>query len=74
MQKISLSEYYCIPGDRQRRLAELLQRPSARKGTRAEDALTVVGVDTYNRRLKLVRIGSNITMDMTERKYHVVEY
>jgi hypothetical protein len=44
------------------------------KGTRAEDALTVVGVDTYNRRLKLVRIGSNITMDMTERKYHVVEY
>ena len=44
------------------------------KGTKSEDAITVMSVDTINKRLKLVRVGSNITMDMTERKYNVINY
>ena len=44
------------------------------KGTKAEDAITVISVDTINRRLKLVRVGSDFTVDMIERKSNVVEY
>ena len=44
------------------------------KGTRAEDAITVMSVATDKRQIRLVRIGSNITMDMVERKYCVIEY
>ena len=44
------------------------------KGTRAEDAITVMSVATDKRQIRLVRIGSNITMDMVERRFCVIEY
>ena len=44
------------------------------KGTKSEDAITVLSVDTFNKRLKLVRVGSDFTMDMTERKFNVISY
>ena len=44
------------------------------KGTKSEDAITVISVDTINKRLKLVRVGSDITMDMVERKYNIIDY
>lgn len=44
------------------------------KGTRAEDALTVMSVAREKREIRLVRIGSNMTMDMTERTYTVIPY
>lgn len=44
------------------------------KGTRAEDAITVMSVATDKRQIRLVRVGSNITMDMVERKYCVIDY
>ena len=47
--------------------------PRAR-GTKAEDLLTVLSFDTEKRKIRLVRIGSNMTVDMTERTYYVVEY
>ena len=43
-------------------------------GTKAEDLLTAVSIHTEKRQIRLVRIGSNFTVDMTERTYHVVEY
>lgn len=44
------------------------------RGTKLQDCLTVCSIDTEKRLLKLVRVGSNITVDLTERKYLVVKY
>jgi hypothetical protein len=44
------------------------------EGTKAEDLLTVCSIDTAKREIRLVRVGSNITMEMTERTYTVVKY
>ena len=38
-------------------------------GIKSEDCLTVVGIDTYRSLLKLVRIGSNVSMNMVNRSY-----
>ena len=38
------------------------------------DAITVMAIDTTNRMVKLVRIGSNITTDMTDRKMIAISY
>ena len=43
-------------------------------GTKAEDLLTAVSIHPERREIRLVRIGSNFTVDMNERTYHVVEY
>ena len=42
--------------------------------TKSEDALTVMSVNTERRQIRLVRIGSDMTMDMVERKYFVINY
>lgn len=44
------------------------------KGTKAEDLLTTVSIDTAKRQIRLVRIGSNMTIDLRERTYHIVQY
>ena len=44
------------------------------KGPKAEDLFTVLSFDTEKRKIRLVRIGSNITVDMTDRTYYVMEY
>lgn len=44
------------------------------RDTKAEDCLTVAAVDTENRKLHLVRVGSNITSDLVERKFLTLEY
>lgn len=44
------------------------------EGTRQQDCLTVCSVDTENRLVKFIRVGSNITVNLTERKYLVVKY
>jgi hypothetical protein len=43
-------------------------------GTKAEDLLTAVSIHPERREIRLVRIGSNFTVDMAERTYHVVKY
>ncbi len=43
-------------------------------GTKAEDCLTVFSVDTANRKIRLVRVGSNVTVDMRERKFKELSY
>lgn len=43
-------------------------------GCKAEDCLTVVSLDTANRKVNLVRIGSNITTAMTERIMEALSY
>lgn len=43
-------------------------------GTKAEDVLTVFSLHTEKRQIRLVRIGSNFTMDMRERTYKLIEY
>lgn len=43
-------------------------------GTKAEDCLTAVTIDTQERKVKLVRIGANFTMDMERREFAVVGY
>ena len=37
-------------------------------GTKTEDAITVVSVDVANNKVKMTRVGSNITFDFIERK------
>lgn len=44
------------------------------EGTKAEDLLTVVSVHTEKREIRLVRIGSNFTMNMKERTYYILKY
>ena len=44
------------------------------EGTKAEDCLTVLSLDTQKREIRLVRIGSNFTMEMKERRYFVIYY
>lgn len=43
-------------------------------GTKTEDCMTVVGVDTARRLVKLVRVGSNVTMSMTKRGMIALSY
>lgn len=45
-----------------------------RKGTKAEDCLTVMAVDYKNRHVCLVRIGSNFTNTMTDRTFIRISY
>ncbi len=42
--------------------------------TKSEDALTVMSVCTNIREIRLVRVGSNFTVDMTPRVYYTVKY
>ena len=44
------------------------------EGTKAEDLLTVVSIHTEKREIRLVRIGSNFTMNMKERMYYTLAY
>ena len=44
------------------------------RGTKSADALTVFAVDTANRKIKLVRIGSTVTEDFNERRCGILEY
>ncbi len=44
------------------------------RGTKAEDCLTVVALDSAHRKLHLVRVGSNFTMDLTDRTYMTMKY
>lgn len=43
-------------------------------GTKSEDCLTVFTIDTNKRKIRLVRVGSNFTVDMKERTYTVIDY
>jgi hypothetical protein len=42
--------------------------------TKAEDCLTVLAVNTINREICLVRVGSNVTCRMTDRTYIAIPY
>lgn len=44
------------------------------EGTKAEDCLTVLSLDSKKREIRLVRIGSDFTMEMKERRYFVINY
>ena len=43
-------------------------------GTKSEDAVTVVSFDTDNKNVNLVRIGSNITVNMVKRDFISIPY
>lgn len=44
------------------------------EGTKAEDLLTTLSLDTEKREIRLVRIGSNFTVELKERTYYVTKY
>ncbi len=44
------------------------------EGTKAEDCLTVLGIDTKHRRINMVRIGANVTNTMVDRTFTSVTY
>lgn len=44
------------------------------KNMKSEDCLTVLGIDTAQRLVKLVRVGSNVTMRMTKRDMLAISY
>lgn len=43
-------------------------------GTKTEDALSTIAIDTENRTVRLVRIGSTFTTAMTEREFYKFSY
>lgn len=43
-------------------------------GTKSEDAITVMSVHPEKRQIRLVRIGSNFTLDLEERTHTVISY
>ena len=43
-------------------------------GTKAEDAITVLGINTINKTVNLVRIGANVTNDMVNRSFIALPY
>ncbi len=47
--------------------------PRARD-TKAEDCVTVMAVDTAKRKIHLVRVGSNITLDLEDRTHFTLNY
>jgi hypothetical protein len=44
------------------------------EGTKSQDLLTAVSVCTDKKEIRLVRIGSNFTMDMRDRTYITIPY
>lgn len=44
------------------------------EGTKAEDCLTVLTVDTENNTVYLVRVGSNVTYELKERTFYSFKY
>ena len=44
------------------------------QGTKAEDCITVLTVDMQKRCIYLVRVGSNITVDMKQRTFTAIQY
>ena len=44
------------------------------EGTKAEDLLTAISLHTKKREIRLVRIGSNYTLDLEERMYKIIDY
>lgn len=44
------------------------------EGTKAEDCLTVLAVDTENNTVYLVRVGSNVTYELKERTFYSFKY
>ena len=44
------------------------------RDTKAEDCITVLTVDPEKRRIHLVRVGSNITLDLVERTHTTITY
>lgn len=44
------------------------------RGTRSEDAITAVTVDTTERKIRLVRFGSDITFDLIKRDITTIDY
>ena len=44
------------------------------EGTKSEDLLTVVSVDTTNRKLYLVRVGANLSINFDERENTCISY
>lgn len=43
-------------------------------GEKSQDAITVIGVDTNNKLIKLVRVGSNVTTNMVNRTMTAIAY
>lgn len=67
-KQISLT---CSSADSNQNLGGDLRRLT---GTKSEDALTLISFDTTNKKIKLVRIGANVTDGMTERKFISIDY
>ena len=44
------------------------------EGTKAEDCLTVLSLDTKKREIRLIRIGSDFTMELKKRSHFVINY
>lgn len=51
-------QYQCGFGDLPRRMTD-----------KTRDSVTLIGFDWYNRRINIIRLGSDVTKDMRDRKY-----
>jgi len=61
----------CATSDASRNKYGDLQR---QVGQRSEDAINVVSFDTWNRQIKIIRIGAQITFDMRKRDFIAIDY
>ena len=65
-----------VPGmvERYRDVEHIVYASPRAEGTKAEDLLTVCSIDIEKQEIRLVRVGSPITMEMTERTDTVLRY
>lgn len=63
--------FTCATSDAARNQYGDLQRQS---GQRSEDCFNIVSFDTSNRKIKIVRVGAQITFDMRQRDYIEISY
>ena len=64
----------CFPATANDRWQSCNHALPRQRGTKAEDAITVMSIVPAKRQVRLVRVGSNITIDFVERKYIIIEY
>lgn len=43
-------------------------------GTKTEDSFNIIAIDTVNKKIKMVKIGADMTYSMNERKYVAINY
>lgn len=73
-KKYSYQKIIAFPATANDRLQNYCSDLPRVPGTRTEDAITVMSLETKKRQIRLVRVGSNMSINMDDRRYLVLDY